>query len=147
MLQVGAGKSPIALDGVLPHDGFEAVHDPLHVRAVVFRNEDGSRACLVSVDATSMRDDRDLRAMAAQTVGCAEEDVWVTVTHTFSTPHVRTPEHLASDDERARNDLFACRLAEAVLHACTRAVAGLVPARFEVAKGMCSVNVNRDIDK
>ena len=143
---VGAGKAPIDLDGVLPFDGFDLVRDAPHMRAVVFQNPDGSRACLLSVDATSMRDDALLRDAAVQVVGCSAEEVWVTVTHTFSVPHVRTPEHLESDEERKRNVLLAQRLAEAVHDACTFALDDLVPVRFECARGRCSVNANRDVE-
>lgn len=142
----GAGKAPIDLEGVLPFDGFDAVRDPLHVRTVVLQNPDGSRACLLSVDATSMRDDAALRLAAAGVVGCAAERVWVTVTHTFSVPHVRTPEHLADDAERDRNVLLAERLAGAVHDACVAAMEDLVPVRFETARGRCSVNANRDVE-
>ena len=142
----GAGKAPINLDGVLPFDGFDLVRDQLHMRAVVFQNPDGSRRCLLSVDATSLRDDAPLRSAAAQRVGCPEDQVWVTVTHTFSVPHVRTPEHLASDEERKRNVLLAERLAAAVRDACASAMEDLVPVRFETASGRCSVNANRDVE-
>ena len=69
MLYAGAGKALIDLEGVLPFDGFDVVRDPLHVRAVAFGNPDGNRACIVSVDATSMRDDAPMRAKAAQVTG------------------------------------------------------------------------------
>lgn len=142
----GAGKALIDLDGVLPFDGFDVVRDPLHVRALVLQNPDGTRACLLSVDATSMRDDEALRAEAAQVVRCEPSWVWVSVTHTFSSPHVRTPEHLASDEERARNVLLADRLVTAVRVACTAAMEDLVTVRIERARGRCSVNVNRDVE-
>ena len=142
----GAGKAPINLEGVLPFDGFDLVRDPIHVRSVVFQNPDGSRACLLSVDATSMRDDSALRSAASQVVNCRPEQVWVTVTHTFSVPHVRTASHLASDDERARNVLLAERLAAAVHDACTAAVADLAPVSMETSRDSCSVNANRDVE-
>ena len=142
----GAGKAPIDLEGVLPFDGFDATHDPLHMRAVVFQNPNGSRACLLSVDATSMRDDAPLREAASAAVRCSPNEVWITVTHPFSVPHVRTPEHLASDAERERNVLLSERLRQAARMACANAVADLVPARFEHASGRCSVNANRDVE-
>lgn len=145
MLYAGAGKALIDLEGVLPFDGFDVVRDPLHVRAVAFGNPDGNRACIVSVDATSMRDDASMRAKAAQVTGCAEDSVWITVTHTFCSPHVRTPEHLGSDEERARNVLLAERLVAAVESACAEAVAALEPVRLETGRADCSVNANRDV--
>ena len=142
----GAGKAAIDLGGVLPFDGFDIVRDPLHMRAVVFQNPDGARSCLLSVDATSMRDDSLLRQVASAAVHCDPSEVWITVTHTFSVPHVRTPEHLASDDERERNVLLSERLQQAARAACAQAVANLVPVRFECARGRCSVNANRDVE-
>ena len=141
----GAGKAHIDLDGVLPFDGFDLELDPLHMRTVVFQNPDGSRACLLSVDATSMRDDAPLRSAAARTVGCTEDQVWVSVTHTFSVPHARTPEHLASDAERARNVLLTERLVAAVEDACSQAVSVLQPVRLISACGICDINANRDV--
>ena len=142
----GAGKAQIDLDGVLPFDGFDILYDPLSIRSVVFQNPDGARLCLLSIDATSMRDDAALRTAAVETVRCEPDHVWVTVTHTFSVPHVRTPEHLASDEERERNVLLEKRLVEAVRAACLAAMEDLVPVHTEVACGRCSVNVNRDVE-
>lgn len=142
----GGGKAHIELGGVLPFDGFDVVCDSLYVRALVLQNPDGTRSCLLSVDATSMRDDAALREVAATTVGCQQDRVWVTVTHTFSVPHVRTPEHLASDTERERNVLLAQRLVQAVRHACSAAMEDLVPVHIECACGCCSVNANRDVE-
>lgn len=146
MLRCGAGKATIDLKGVLPHDGFAGVHDDLCMRALVFENADGSRCCLLSAEETSLRDDASLRTGAAMAVGCAEDAVWVSVTHTFSAPHVRTPSHLKDDAARERNELFAKRLAEAARNACEQAVAALTPAHFAIASGNCSVNVNRDVE-
>ena len=146
MLRCGAGGATIDLEGVLPHDGFSGVHDDLCMRALAFENTDGNRCCLLSAEETSLRDDADLRAAAAAAVGCAEDAVWISVTHTFSAPHVRTPSHLKDDAARERNELFARRLVEAARSACEQAVSSLAPARFAIASGPCSVNVNRDVE-
>lgn len=146
MVKVGAGRAVIDLAGVLPHDGFAGVHDSLHIRTLAFENPDGGRACLLSAEETSLRDDAAIREAAAAAVGCAPEAVWVSVTHTFSAPHVRTPEHLPDDAARERNELFARRLVETTRSACEQAVAALEPARFAVAHGRCSINVNRDVE-
>ena len=146
MLRCGAGKAIIDLEGVLPHDGFAGVHDDLCMRTLAFENEDGSRCCLLSAEETSLRDDANLRAAAATTIGCAEDAVWISVTHTFSAPHVRTPGHLSDDAARVRNELFAKRLEKATRNACKQAVASLLPAHFAIASGPCSVNANRDVE-
>ncbi|MBR3326159.1 MAG: hypothetical protein IKG22_02400 [Atopobiaceae bacterium] len=146
MLRCGAGKATIDLEGVLPHDGFAGVHDELGMRALVFEDETGRRYCLLSVEETSLRDDASLRAAASQTVGCAKDAVWISVTHTFSAPHVRTPGHLSDDAARERNELFARRLVEAAQNACEQAVCSRSTARFAIATGSCSVNANRDVE-
>lgn len=146
MLRCGAGKTTIDLEGVLPHDGFAGVHDELSMRALLFENATGGRCCLLSAEETSLRDDASLRTAAAQSVGCSEDAVWISVTHTFSAPHVRTPSHLSDDAARERNELFAKRLAEATSNACEQAVSSLSTARFAIATGLCSVNVNRDVE-
>lgn len=146
MLRCGAGKATIDLEGVLPHDGFAGVHDDLCMRALAFENADGSRCCLLSAEETSLRDDASLRAAAATAAGCPEDAVWISVTHTFSAPHVRTPSHLSDDAARERNELFARRLTEATRSVCEQAVSSLAPARFAIASCPCSVNVNRDIE-
>ena len=112
-MKAGAGKARINLDGVLPFDGFDVELDSLWVRAALV--EAVNRSCIVSVEATSLRADvvEPLRALVAREASCVPELVWVTVTHTFSSPHVRTPEHLADDGEREKNALLRARLEEA----------------------------------
>lgn len=146
MLRCGAGKATIDLEGVLPHDGFAGVRDGLCMRALVFENADGRRCCLLSAEETSLRDDDSLRTAVTTAVGCARDAVWISVTHTFSAPHVRTPGHLSDDAARDRNELFARRLDEATRNACEQAVDSLAPACFAIATGSCSVNVNRDVE-
>ena len=53
MPNVGAGKAEIDLEGVLPFDGFDEQLDAIWARALVV--EAGTRCCVVSVEATSLR--------------------------------------------------------------------------------------------
>lgn len=145
-MKAGAGKAHINLDGVLPFDGFDVELDSLWVRAVLV--EAGERCCIVSVEATSLRSDvvEPLRTLAARETGCAPNLVWITVTHTFSSPHVRTPEHLASDGEREKNALLRARLEEAAHTAVRQALEALSEAELLVGNGATTCNVNRDVE-
>lgn len=160
----GAGKARIALDCVLPFDGFDYVHDPVYARAVVFQAEAPQdarakknlfastesaqdRACIVSLDITSIapRLLEALREVASLESGCAGASLWVCASHTFSVPHVRTPSHLASDEERCRNDRLLEAYAEAVRKSVRLAVSSLCPSRAFWGVGTTAVNVSRDV--
>lgn len=144
-MKVGAGRATIALDDILPFDGFGEVHDDLHARAAVF--EAGERACVVSLEVTSLKPNMValLRKEASTAAACPEENVWICVTHTFSAPHVRTPEHLDSSAEVEKNERLVEAYAAAVRQAASMAVASVVEARLQVASGPMSINVNRDV--
>lgn len=145
-MKAGAGKARINLDGVLPFDGFDVELDSLWVRTVLVEAE--NRCCIVSVEATSLRADvvEPLRALVAREASCAPKLVWVTVTHTFSSPHVRTPEHLANDGEREKNALLRARLEEATCEAVRQALETLSEAALSVGRSTTTCNVNRDVE-
>jgi hypothetical protein len=146
MPNVGAGKAEIDLEGVLPFDGFDEQLDVIWARALVVGA--GTRCCVVSVEATSLRGDLVdlLRDAAATASSCPREATWVCATHTFSVPHVRTPEHLADDEERVRNGRLREALVGAVEKAACDAAESLRDATLSVACGVTGVNVNRDVD-
>lgn len=145
-MKVGAGKARINLDGVLPFDGFDVELDSLWVRTVLVEAE--NRCCIVSAEATSLRADvvEPLRALVAREAVCAPELVWITVTHTFSSPHVRTPEHLANDGEREKNALLRARLEKAAREAVRQALETLSESTLSVGRGTTTCNVNRDVE-
>ncbi len=145
-MKAGAGKARINLHGVLPFDGFDVELDSLWVRTVLVEAE--NRCCIVSVEATSLRADvvEPLRALVAREAICAPELVWLTVTHTFSSPHVRTPEHLANDGERKKNALLRARLEEAAREAVRQALETLSESTLSVGRGTTTCNVNRDVE-
>ena len=145
-MKAGAGKAHINLDGVLPFDGFDVELDSLWVRTVLVEAE--NRCCIVSVEATSLRADvvEPLRSLVAREVICAPELVWLTVTHTFSSPHVRTPEHLANDDEREKNALLRARLEKAAREAVRQALETLSESTLSVGRSTTTCNVNRDVE-
>lgn len=157
-LLAGAGRVAIDLEGILPFDGFDAQRDPIYARALVLEyrrslgqnrcDEDAHRVCLVCMDLTSIAPllMTQLRQAATARSGCEGADLWVCATHTFSVPHVRTPSHLRSDEERQRNVRLLDAYVAAVSAAVGDAAASLRPASMSYAVGTTGVNVNRDVE-
>lgn len=146
-LLAGAGKARIELDGVLPHDGFTVERHPLCARALVLERA-SERVCIVGLELTSIAPALQARLEGAveAACGCRPPYAWIVPAHTFSAPHVRTPEHLKSDGERERNERYLAAIVSAVERAVVEAIDGMVPARIERAQGSCPVNVNRDVE-
>ncbi len=147
----GAGKATLVFGDILPFDGFDGVLHPLYVRVLVVEAQNSvqarSRVCLVSVEATSLKQSAvtSLRSMAARIAQCGIESVWVCVTHTFSAPHIRTPEHLISQEDGEKNDRLIQTCKIAVKKAVIQAVGSMQKARFSWGIAPAEINVNRDI--
>ncbi|MFG2348292.1 hypothetical protein [Streptomyces phaeochromogenes] len=140
-LKVGAGRAAIDIpSSLLPLDGFTTVHDDLYVRILLLEN--GSRRVALTVlDLTSVSAEAItlMRTAIAKASGIAPADIVVTVTHTFSAPHVQ-----ASTASTAAAQ-YVQQIVKATASAITAAVEGLRPARVGFGTGTCDVNVNRDV--
>ena len=147
LLKAGAGKVPIDLDGVLPFDGFDSVRHDLCCRALVIEGV-GTRICILTIEMTSIAPNllSLLIRVAMEKTGCADTGVWVVPTHTFSAPHVRTPSHLANDDERLRNERYLSAVLDAAATACSMAMDSMSYVKLGISMGCCSINVNRDVE-
>ncbi|WP_330308922.1 MULTISPECIES: hypothetical protein [unclassified Streptomyces] len=140
-LKAGAGRAAIDIpSSLLPLDGFTTVHDDLYVRILLLEN--GSRRVALAVlDLTSISAEAiaAMRTTIAKASGVAAADIVVTVTHTFSAPHVQA---VGSSTAAAQ---YVQQITQATSTAITAAVAGLQPARVGFGTGECDVNVNRDV--
>lgn len=140
-LRAGAGRAAIDFpSSLLPLDGFTTVHDDLYVRILVL--ESGShRVALAVLDLTSISAEAiaAMRTIISKSSGVAPADVVVTVTHTFSAPHVQA----ASSSTGAAQ--YVEQIKQATSTAVAAAVKGLRPARVGFGVGECDVNVNRDV--
>lgn len=140
-LKVGAGRAAIDIpSSLLPLDGFTTVHNDLFVRILMLEN--GSRRVALAVlDLTSISTEAitAMRATIAEASGVATADIVVTVTHTFSAPHVQE----ATSSTAAAQ--YVQQITKAAATAIAAAVKGLKPARVGYGTGTCDVNVNRDV--
>ncbi|MCX4903938.1 hypothetical protein [Streptomyces sp. NBC_00878] len=141
LLKAGSGRAAIDIpSSLLPLDGFTTVHDDLYVRILLLEN--GSRrVALVVLDLTSISAEAiaTIRTTIAEASGVATADIVVTVTHTFSAPHVQ-----ASGSSTGAAQLVRA-ITKAAATAIAAAVDGLTSARAGFGTGTCDVNVNRDV--
>lgn len=161
----GAGKAPICFpDNIAPMEGFYKVHDDPMVRILCL--DQGTRFVIAAFELVILPEDllADCKAIIGETLQVAEENIWLHVNHTISTPHspggpligpggeVRPipPEMLArltvsiESIVKARED-YCTIIKDALRKACEEA-ADLREARIGLGKGSCDVNENRDIE-
>ena len=89
----GAGKSEIVLpEPLLPgRENFVRVLDPIYVRVVLLQAQ--RRAALVSLELTSLMGGTDtLKQLVSSLTGADPDYIWITVSHTFSAPHIQVSE-------------------------------------------------------
>lgn len=149
-LLAGASMAEIILDeACLPVDGFTAVHDPLHVRALVL--DSGRRTVIVSVEITSIFPStrRRFEETVQSVTGAEKENIWICMTHSFSGPHIwpndgKGPPRSAEELSRCQRieDAYETAL-ETALHT---ALASLRPAVMGHARGECAVAVSRNVE-
>lgn len=158
-LMVGAGKAEIRLEGLLSHgrENFVKVLDPLHVRVVLL--EADKRAALVSLELTSLMDSESLRTLVARKTGIDPAYIWITVSHTFSAPHIqssaggpggpggpRGPMMEQSPEARKESQAQTENLLAAVEEAIAQAQGSLREARVGYGRGQSRVNAGRDVE-
>lgn len=146
----GAGRAGVRIPPeLLPMERFASVHDAPHARALLLKAAEGD-FLLLSVEMTSLIGDvvDEFRAAAASAAGIAPENVWVSVTHTFSVPHILGGPALESASERdvERGQAYQRCFLDAVDSAARAARGTLSPAKLAVCSGASAVNANRDME-
>ncbi len=146
VLRAGAGRAEIELPaGLFPIEGLCGVHDLLHVRVLLVGSH--NKLAIVSIELTALPQEQvaALQKIVGRAAGLPPENVWICVTHTFSAPHVM-PKHMCDTAEgQDKHHLLFQAIKDAVEGATSRAVLGVVDARFGCETGFCDVNVNRDV--
>lgn len=146
-MKTGAGRAKIGLPvGFLPTEGFVCQAHALHARCLILGEDDPF--ALVSVEMTSLMEDecRPLRALAAGHAGVREERVWLTVTHTFSAPHILPDGAMKTEADRQRREALRASLREAVCEAAARAREDLAQRDCALLQGHSAIPASRDIE-
>ncbi|MCD7956415.1 MAG: hypothetical protein LUG93_11845 [Lachnospiraceae bacterium] len=155
-LKAGAGRREIQIPPeYLAVENFGMVHDPIHARAVaICQGSAGNEATvlIVSLEITSMPGEEveAIRSLVADETGVKAENIWVCVTHSFSSPHLLPDHHFKSEEELALKKKYRAALQSAAVGAAKDAAKDaaeqLRPARLGVGSGECGIVASRDIE-
>ena len=146
-LRAGAGRAVLALPAsLLPIEGFTRVLDDLETRVILIEAASGERVAVVVADQTSLPTDAHDRIREIVSSECALPGprILVTVSHTFSAPHI-LPTATSQGSTDAANSRLIDALETAVRAAAREAAGSLRPATLAVGEGYCDVQVNRDV--
>lgn len=144
-LGAGAGKAEILfVQEDFPLKAFTGIHDKIYVRVLVLESK--VSVALVSVELTSLPSEaiRRFQQECSRITGIDEKYIFVSVTHTFSAPHI--PPEIKSEQEQKLSDTMYERIYEAIRRAALEAKESLQPAFAEYGEASCCLNVNRNID-
>ena len=146
-MKTGSSRCEIVFpESFFPAEGFvEQVH-PLYVRSLILG--DGQPFVYVSIEMTSLPDDEVavLRSAAAEKAGTACDHVWITVTHTFSAPHIM-PDHILKEEaDREHKRVLRQILLDAVASSVERAAGNREEAVLTLTQGESNVVASRDIE-
>lgn len=146
-LRVGAGKQTIEIpQAYLAVENFRTVHDPIHARAIVIEQEE--TVAIVSLEITSIPESEvaAIRQLISEKTKIKEKNIWVCVTHSFSSPHL-LPDFILKTEENIRlKAVYRQALQDAVCQAVMTAMEGLQPATMGIRTGFCDIVANRDIE-
>lgn len=146
MLKTGFGKTKLRIEQKdLPIREFKAKLTDLYTRVAYF--SDGDRKLLIlSLDMTSLTD-RDIaifKEWISKKFGLVQDQIWVSVTHTFASPHLKHDIHELTDkDEYER---FLKILKNSILSATEQAVNSPESTKVWIGKVTCPLNVNRNLE-
>jgi neutral ceramidase len=147
VLKAGSGRADVVFDaGLFPFSGFAGQHDPLAVRAVLL--DDGRRRLgIVVIDITSISQEMisAAKTMLTQVAGVTADHAIICAIHTFSAPHVFSPQQAPPGTDLAKTALALSAFEDALRRAVGSAVDSMQPARIGVAAGTTRVGVNRDV--
>jgi hypothetical protein len=105
---------------------------------------------LISIEMTSLREYviEEIKSIVMNQLDISNEEIWVTVTHTFSVPHTRSEEALAKGDMKVieQNKLLCQSIYDAVSKAVGQLEARLEPVKIGFGNAFSTVNVNRDVE-
>ena len=148
--RAGAGKCEIQYPADLfpfrdGPDIWTGIHDVPCVRAVIL--ECGLRMIFLSLEVVLLDREleREVRAAVAGLTAIPDEQIWISATHTVSTPHFFVREH-NSPEENAVASRMRRHILDAAKEAASQAASRVVDAAVGFGSGICRANVNRVIE-
>lgn len=146
-MRIGSSRCEIRFDdGFFPTEGFVRQVHPLHVRTLILG--DVKPFVDVSIEMTSLPDDvvTLLRELVARETATPQDHVWISVTHTFSAPHIMPDQILKTEADRAKKQRLQALLMETVRASVQKALGSVGEASLSIRQGESAVVGSRDIE-
>lgn len=146
-MRIGIGRSVMEFPhDFFPTEGFVLQAHPLHVR--VFFVDEKNPYALVSIEMTSLADEEceTLRKETAILLGIEESRVWISVSHTFSAPHILPDFVLKTEEEKEHRTLLRRTLSDAVRSAVWQARQEAAESTLSLHQGESQTFASRDIE-
>src|SRR5687768_8102719 len=152
-LRAGAARVDItpAADAALPMsgyasraEGFNAIHDHLHARAVVVEDGRGRRAAIVTLEIIGVHEAlwEAVTARVEREAGIARDHILLAAVHTHAAPTLAPAATMTPEVAQQRAG-YSRKVEDAVVAAVTNAVSALQPATVGYGEGKAHVNTNR----
>lgn len=149
-MKFGAARSEIVFPRLfLPTEGFTQQISSLYARVFVLENSvDADRFAFLSLELTSLPDANvdELKRLLSVVTGAEVQKSWVSVSHTFSVPHLILPNLSMTEEQVRKNQQFFCAIRKATEDAAKRATEALQNVSVSFGQAQCAVNANRDIE-
>lgn len=145
-LKAGFGKAKIPITQKdLPIREFATIVQPLTTRVAIL-GEKESKCAILSIDMTSLtdRDVKKIKKEANKTLNISEENIWVTVTHTFSAPHLK--HEIKTEKDQKIYDSFFGKIIKSLEKAVAEAKRDYQDVQIGWNEIFCPLNVNRNIE-
>lgn len=130
---------------ILPMEGFDNQIDKLFVRMIQLEVEE-SIWLLVSIDITSLKETfiNNLRKLIAKRYNINIDNIWISVTHTFSVPHISND--FSKDNKQSeKSRLLFASLMVAVENAIEQLHENYIEVTPFFAKGNTQLGLNRNL--
>lgn len=145
-LKAGFGKAELHITQKdLPIREFESIIQPLTTRVAIL-GEKENKCVILSIDMTSLtdRDVKKIKKEANKLLKIPEENIWVTVTHTFSAPHLK--HEIKTEKDQKIYDSFFKKIVESIEKAIAEAKQDYQDVQVGWNEIFCPLNVNRNIE-
>jgi hypothetical protein len=138
---IGFGKAAMTFSDTLPMGNYTRAATPLQVRCITIVGP--TKMLLLSLEMTSLPNQAvaKLRKIAAQEADIGFQNIWITVTHSFSSPHL--PQESSVDTHRYT--VLWDKMVTAVTEAIRQAMTNQQAFTMGRSKISCPLNVYRNV--
>lgn len=139
-LYVGAATVPINfLKSDFPLKDYTSELDKLNIRVILIQNVRTIALIQLEITSLAQREIIYLKNVVKKKTGVADENIWISVSHTFSAPH------FPSETNSTLYSVLVTRITEALDSALTLAETQMTQVNIFNNKTICGINVNRNV--